>query len=381
MLDLKEANATATIESTPVIPSPVRNWASVDALCGFSMFWIVGGSALFTGLAEALPNRITNGFAWQLQHVLWKGLHFSDAVWPLFLFVAGVAARLSLARRRENRESAGSFCGRAWRRALILFGLGMLAQGNLLAWDLSRFHPFYSILHALAAGYLIATLVMVNLGPRGQAITTGGFLLVYWALLMLLPVPGFGAGVLTPVGNAAAYIDRLVLGQFQYGTSTWILSYLGFASSVLLGGLAGEILLARWSQRAKVAGLLGAGAALLIVGLAWSAWLPIIRLLWTGSYVLVCGGIGFLFLGLFFAVIDVLGCGNWAFGFVVIGRNAIAAYVATALFDFRHIANVFVGDLLPRAGAWGEFLEASATFTVVWLILFCMYRTRSFVRL
>jgi predicted acyltransferase len=222
---------------------------------------------------------------------------------------------------------------------------------------------------------------MLNLRPRWQSLTTAACLLGYWALLMLIPVPEFGTGILTSEGNAAAYVDRLVLGHFQYGTNTWFLSYLGFASSVLLGGLAGELMLSRRSQRAKIAGLFGAGAALLVLGLIWSIWFPIIKLLWTGSYVLIAGGISFLFMGAFYTVIDVLGFRKWAFGLVVIGTNSIAAYMATMLFDFRHIGNIFVGNLLPRVGDWSGFLEASATFVVVWLILYWMYRTSSFVKL
>ena len=68
----------------------------------------------------------------------------------------------------------------------------------------------------------------------------GVFLLVYWAMIMLIPVPGIGAGVLTPQGNVATYVDKLVLGRFHYGENTWFLSYLGFGASVLLGVLAGR---------------------------------------------------------------------------------------------------------------------------------------------
>ncbi len=381
MQELREASATWEDDVAPTTECRVRRLASVEALYGFCMFWIIGGTAVFRGLAKALPSRISDAFAFELQNVSWQGLHFYDVIWPLFLFTVGLETRLSLARQRERGESDMALCTAAAGRALLLLVLGMFAQGNLLAFDWSRFHPFYSVLHAVAAGSLIATVVMVKLRPQWQAVTAGAFLLAYWALLMLIPVPGAGAGVLTPVSNAALYIDRLILGHFQYGTNTWFLSYLGFASSALVGGLAGEWVLSGWSERAKAAGLLASGAALLITGLVWSLWFPIIGLLWTGSYVLAGGGISLLLMGLFYTIIDVFGFRKWAFGLVVIGMNAIAAYVATALFDFRHIGNVFVGDLLPRAGAWSEFLEASATFAAVWLILYWMYRTRSFVRL
>jgi len=194
-------------------------------------------------------------------------------------------------------------------------------------------------------------------------------------------VPGAGRGVLTPDGNAAAYIDHLVLGSLSYGLNTWFLSYLGFASSILLGVLAGQMLLSARSPRLKCA-LLGAyGSGLLLLGWLWSIWFPVIKLLWTSSFVLVAGGLSCITMALFYVLADVLGYKRVMFGFVVIGMNPLAVYMATMLFDFRKIGNVFVGHLLPRVGPWSGALEATAAFVVVWLILYWMYRTKQFVRL
>jgi predicted acyltransferase len=236
------------------------------------------------------------------------------------------------------------------------------------------------VLHGIAAGYLIATIVTLKFRLRGQAIVTAVFLIVYWILLLAIPVPGVGRGVLTPTGNAATYIDSLLMGRFYYGENTWFLSYLGFASSVLLGVLAGEVLLSERTDRLKCWILYGYGAGLLVAGLLWSVWLPIIKLLWTSSFVLVAGGLSCLMMATFYLVIDVLGYRKWVFPFTVIGMNALAVYMATILFDFRKIGNIFVGHLLPRAGRWDEALSASAALAIVWLILYWMYRTRSFVK-
>ena len=86
-------------------------------------------------------------------------------------------------------------------------------------------------------------------------------------------------------------------------------------------------------------------------------------------------------LGVFYLLIDVLGFRRWAFPFTVIGMNALAVYMATMLFDFRHIGNIFVGTLAPRIGAWGGVVEAVAAFAAVWLILLWMYRTKTFVKI
>jgi predicted acyltransferase len=354
---------------------------SLDALRGFDMFWIVGGAAILQALAKVFPGAPADRIAAQLEHVPWQGLHFFDWIWPLFMFIMGVAMPFSLAKRRAAGATNREIYAHAAVRGVILFVLGMVAQGNLLAFDCSKLHPCYSVLHGIAAGYLIAMAVLVNFRPAWQAALTGMFLIAFWALLMLIPVPGFGSGVLTPEGNAAAYVDHVVLGSFSYGLNTWFLSYLGFASSVLLGVLAGEFLAGSASARKKVGGLVGAGCALVALGLVWSLCFPIIKPLWTSSFVLVTGGLSAIVMGVFYLLIDVLGFRRWAFPFTVIGMNALAVYMATMLFDFRHIGNIFVGSLAPRIGVWGGVLEASAALAVEWLILLWMYRTKTFVKI
>jgi predicted acyltransferase len=123
------------------------------------------------------------------------------------------------------------------------------------------------------------------------------------------------------------------------------------------------------------------GAGLLVLGLLWSIWLPIIKLLWTSSFVLVAGGISCLMMATFYLIVDVLGYKKWAFPFTVIGMNSLAVYMATEVFDFKKIGNIFVGQLLTRVGKWDEVLASATALAVIWLILYWMYRTRSFVNL
>jgi predicted acyltransferase len=353
---------------------------SLDALRGFDMFWIIGGQEIIKGLALIFPGRLSAIAVQQLEHVRWQGLHFYDVIWPLFMFMVGVSLSFSLGRRKLNGASDKVLYLHAVKRALILFVLGMMAQGNLLQFDLATLHPCYSVLHGIAAGYLIATVVMLRFRAKGQAIATGAFLFLYWILLITIPVPGVGRGVLTPTGNAATYIDHLVLGRFAYGENTWFLSYLGFASSVLIGALAGNLLRSARSAKDKCLFLSAGGVGMVILGLIWSLWFPIIKLLWSSSFVLVTGGISCLLLAAFYRIVDVGGYRKWAFGFLVIGVNALAVYMATMLFDFRKIGNIFVGQLLPRVGRYSNLVEATAAFTIIWLILYWMYRTKSFVK-
>lgn len=354
---------------------------SLDALRGFDMIWIIGAQEIVKGLAKVFPGKLSEMAVAQLEHVRWQGLHCYDVIWPLFMFMVGVSLSFSLARRKSSGATDKSLYLHALKRALILFVLGMMAQGNLLQFNLATLHPCYSVLHGIAAGYLIATVVMLRFRPKGQAIVTAVFLILYWILLISIPVPGVGRGVLTPTGNAATYIDHLVLGRFAFGENTWFLSYLGFAASVLIGGLAGNVLRSAHSTKNKCLFLSVGGIALVGLGLIWSLWFPIIKLLWTSSFVLVAGGISCLLLAVFYLIVDVGGYRKWAFGFVVIGTNALAVYMATMLFDFRNIGNIFVGHLLPRVGVYSSLLEASVAFAIIWLILYWMYRTKSFVKL
>ncbi len=367
-------------EASGSLPSPPGRFVSLDALRGFDMFWITGGTAVLMGLGKVIQRPLFDKFLEQFDHVPWQGLHIYDVIWPLFMFIMGTAIPLSITKRRAMGESDPSLMLHAVKRAVILFCLGTITQGGLLEFDLSKFHPCYSVLHGLAAGYLIATIVALKVKAKWHAATVGIFLLAYWAMIMLIPVPGVGRGVLTPQGNVAAYVDRLVLGRFAFGDNTWFLSYPAFGASVLMGVLAGHILLSARPAKIKMYRLLGGGAVSLALGVLWSFSFPVIKLMWTSSYVLISGGLSFLILALFYLVIDVWGFKKWAFGFMVIGMNSIAVYFATEVFDFRQVGNVFVGHLLPRIGRWDNLVEASAAFAITWLILYWMYRKKEFIR-
>jgi len=88
-----------------------------------------------------------------------------------------------------------------------------------------------------------------------------------------------------------------------------------------------------------------------------------------------------MLLGLFYLVIDVWGFRRWAFLFKVIGMNAIFVYMVTRLFDFRQIGNIFVGGLAGRLQSWNAFVQGLAGFMVIWLVLFWMYRKKTFVKI
>jgi len=379
--ELETEGRDSAIHAVPTSPPRVERLVSLDALRGFDMFWITGGTAILFGLGKVIQRPFFDKLLVQFDHVRWEGLHFYDLIWPLFMFIMGAAMPLGMAKRRARGESDRTLLFHALWRALVMFCLGTVTQGGLLFFDWWRFHPCYSVLHGLAAGYLVATLVVLKVKPKWHAAIIAAVLLGYWAIVKLIPVPGVGAGFLTPTGNLPTYVDQFVLGHLHYGWNTWFLTYPSFGASVLLGALAGQMLMSNRSPMSNVYRLLLAGALSLAGGLVWSLSFPVIKLMWTSSYVLIAGGVSFMALALFYWVIDVLGYKRWAFGFTVIGMNSIAVYVATEIFDFRHVGNIFVGHLLPHIGVWADFVEASAAFAVVWLTLYWMYRKKEFIRI
>ena len=355
---------------------------SLDALRGFDMFWIIGGGVIFRELlAKGTNSEFLKVLLIQLEHVRWQGFHAWDLVMPLFLFIVGTAMPFSFGKRLARGDSKRQLYFHVIKRVVILCVLALITKRQLQTYDWANMRLFASTLQAIAIGYLITSVVILNMRVRWQMITLAGLLLLFWALVALVPVPGYGAGVFTKDGNLVTYVDNLVLGRRQLGTGFRIISLMTFGCTVMLGALAGQLLRSEKIRAAKVIYLFGAGIGCLLLGRLWDNWLPIIKMIWTSSFVLFSVGWSLLLLALFYLVIDVWGLRKWAFGFVVIGMNAIAVYVATRVFDFRLVGDVFVAGLAKWSGQWHGFVRATAGFVVVWLILYWMYRKKSFIKI
>jgi len=347
------------------------------------MFWIIGGGWILGGLAKGLHSAWFDQFIVpHTKHVPWEGFVAWDLIMPLFLFMVGTAMPFSFAKRLGQGQSKTRLCLHIMLRVIILWILGMIAQGRLLEYDASKLRLYSNTLQAIAAGYLIASVLLLNLRVHGQAIATVALLLLYWALLMLVPVPGPGAGQLTAEGNLAIYLDKLILGPYQDGTSyTWILSGMTFATTVMMGALAGQLLQSNLGKARKTLFLLASGVACIYLGSWWGRIFPIIKHLWTSSMVLYAGGWSLVLLGVFYLIIDVLRLRFLALPFVVIGMNAIAVYMITRVFDFRHLGDILVRGLAQWTGDWQDFVRAIAGIAVIWLILLHMYRKKIFIKI
>ena len=390
MTDLQEPEITAQEPKAPLASRVM----SIDALRGFDMFWIIGGWYIFEGLHKALDNPTTAFIMNQLKHVEWEGYVFEDLIMPLFLFIVGVVMPFSFYKRLGRGDSKRKLYIHVVLRSVILFVLGMTAQGNLLTLDPSKLKIYCNTLQAIAAGYLISSIIILNMRLRWQIVTTVLMLLLFWALMMLVPFPGRLADRLDQDANLAAYIDRVILHSFDDGLNyTWILSSMTFACTVMLGVMAGHLLRSQLNDYRKVYILAALGIGTLAIGSLWGGWFfgigqfyagpfPIIKRLWTSSFVLFSAGLSYLLLALFYLVIDVWGFKKWAYGLVVIGTNAIFVYMLTHLVNFRSgsVIGHFVGGLDKFVGPWKDFTHAVMAFALVWLILFWMYRKKSFIK-
>lgn len=345
------------------------------------MFWIIGGDALGQALLKASGWSGAAALSAQLEHVEWQGFRFYDLIFPLFLFLVGCVLPFSL---EKYRDRPAAVYGRLIRRTLLLFLLGLVCNGLLQF----RFEELRvaGVLQRIAVCYGVAALIHLHSRWRGQLALLVLILAAYWAILAWVPVPGGTAGDLTPEGNLAGYVDRHYLPgkimpeYYGYGDNEGFLSTLPAVATVLLGGLAGQFLRSGVCPHRKVAGLIVAGVACLTLGNIWGLVFPIIKILWTSSYVLVAGGWSLLLLALFYLVIDVWGWNRWAQIWTVIGANAITIYVAQRFIDFEKISQFFLGGVATWSGVWGIAVLAAGALTAKWLWLWSLYRRGVFLR-
>ncbi len=356
--------------------------ASIDALRGFDMFWITGGEVIIHALHKMDPGPTTNLLNVEFEHVQWAGFHFYDLIFPLFLFVVGVVLPFSLGKRLEAGADRGQLYRHIVKRLAVLFALGLVYNGLLNF----NFHDLRiaGVLQRIALCYFFAALIVMNTKIRGQVAFFAGILLVYWVVMMLVPVPGAGAGVLTPQGNLASFIDRHLLPHpyccFAQGDNEGILSTFPAIGTTLMGVLAGHWLRSRRAPNRKILGLALAGVVSLLIGYVWSFNFPIIKNLWTSTFVLYAGGWSLLLLALFYWIIDVQGYRRWSFFFTVIGVNAITIYLVYHLFDFGTITTIFVHGFIHRLGPVQPLFWAVSVLMTGWLFLYFLYRKKIFLK-
>ena len=374
-------------EVEPAPPTPVRTerLTSIDALRGFDMFWIAGGDDVAKALTKWWNTPESKKFAEQFEHVEWEGFRFYDLIFPLFLFTVGVVLPFSLRKYQSgDQPRAGAFF-RLGRRVVLLFLLGLI-YNSLLRFDFANLRVT-GVLQRIAICYGIAAVIYLLTTVRTQAILFIAILVGYWAILMYVPAPeSHKAADFSIETNLAGYLDRHFLpgkiykSYYGFGDNEGLLSTIPAVATTLLGVLAGHWLLSGRGPWLKAVGLAAGGLACLGIGTLWSHEFPIIKILWTSTYVLIAGGWSLLLLALFYTVIDVIKFRAWAFFFVVIGVNAITIYIAARIIPFDEIARFFLGGVVKYSGSFAPAVLPIGTLALEWLFLLHLYRNKIFLR-
>jgi predicted acyltransferase len=285
----------------------------------------------------------------QLQHSTWNGCTVTDLVFPTFLFLMGVS--MAISQSQGGRTPVAVRLTKSTRRSLILVLIGLFLN-MMPSFNLGTLR-YCGVMQRIGITYWLAAFSLLLLGWPSVTILCGVILIGYWALMTLVPVPGYGKtglelGVLNPVANLASTLDRMVIPPAHLYRHTFfdpegLLSTLPALCSVLLGVVAWWFLQKR-TPRSRLALMAGCGVVLAVLGLAWNTVFPINKRLWTSSYVLLVGGIDLVLLALLTWSLDdpensPSGGGRpWLTPWLAFGSNALAAYVLSEV-----LASAIVG--------------------------------------
>jgi predicted acyltransferase len=363
---------------------------------------------VFRGATIAGMILVNNPGDWEktytpLLHAEWHGWTPTDLIFPFFLFAVGVALPYAFAGRlARSGGDRRPLHRQILRRTVLLFALGLF-----IAW-----YPFYTVdwssaripgvLQRIAVVYLVTALAWLHLGPRARAVLTAVLLAGYWLAMTLIPVPGHGAGDLSPQGNLEAWVDHELLGRHTWkkapgpGDPEGILSTLPAIASALAGLFVADWLRSSRTQREKLNGLLVSGAVATAAGLVLARWFPINKNLWTSTYVIFTTGAALLLLAAIYVPVDLWQKDAWARPFTIFGTNAIAAFFgSTFLAKIALITKIAqpAGDPISvqawlyrhSYGAWLPDYVASLawalTYVVIWLgLMTLLYRRRIFIK-
>ena len=390
-MDLNNNKKTATTQETGKKTS--ERLLSLDALRGFDMMWIISGELIIHALEKASGDPVSRWMSEQLHHTKWNGFTFYDMIFPLFIFIAGISMPYSMGKQLDHplnndlKSAKRKIYRSLIQRTLILIVCGMVVNG-LFKWQGYESTRFASVLGRIGLSCFFAAHIFLNSSLRGQIFWFCGILLGYWLLMTFVPVPGFGAGVLTPEGNLSAFIDRLLLpGKLHRKVydPEGILSTLPAIATALLGVFTGTFLRwksEKWTMQNKSFAIIAAGLACLALGLLWNFVFPINKNMWTSSFVLYAGGYSLLLFALFYFIIDVKALKKWSLPFVWIGTNSILIYMSShGLVNFESTASALFGGLIKLCPELWQPVWLSCGILLIQLAaVYFLYKKKLFLK-
>jgi len=372
-LEAPEISRSAPVTAAPT-PTATERLQSLDAYRGLIMLTLLAG-----GIFHSLKGHpIWNWLYLQNEHVAWEGCVYWDLIQPSFMFMVGVAMPFALARRAALGDSWATRFRHVLIRAFNLFLIGVLLDNfGAEKWSIG----FMRVLQQIAIGYVFAFFV-VGKSFRIQALAALAILVGYNLLWMFNPWNGPGGPWARGNANVGSALDMWLLGRNYTGYYVGM-NAIPSTATIILGVMAGELIMKRLPPRRTMLILLIAGVSGIALGLAVSPWLPLVKRIWTPSFAVFAAGCTTLILLFFYWSIEVMGWKKWAFPLVVVGMNSIAAYVLGNAFGgwLRSASNAWVSWLKePLGAAWYPVLQHVLFALAAWGVLYWLYRRRIFFK-
>jgi len=363
---------------------PKERLLSLDTLRGFDMFFIAGGGTFITLLHGKTRILWIDAIANQLEHVPWNGFVFYDFIFPLFLFITGVSLSFSLSKGISAGIPKKKLYKKVLIRMVILILLGLLYKNSPFPYFEPSKIRVGSVLGRIGIASFITCLLYLNFSLIKRVYWIVGILLIYYAALFLVPVPGYGTGDLSFEGNLVGWFDRTFLPGRLYQVTYDELGILTTFPAIcisIFGSIAGEILRKESTQNKKTTTLIGIGILCVAIGLLWNLHFPINKRLWSSSFIVLTSGLSFLILAMFYWIIDVKGYKKWTFFFRVIGLNSLVIYFAYRFIRFSYTSErLLSGIYAPLPEKWHEVVVALGVLALIWLLLYFLYKKRIFVK-
>lgn len=359
---------------------------SLDALRGFDMMFIMGLSAVVVNLCGLFPGGEDCWLATQMSHVAWEGFHHHDTIFALFLFISGMTFPFSSAKKMAGGMSRQRLCLDVLRRCCMLIFLGLVYQGIFQFHFATQRIP--SVLARIGLAWAIAAIIYMFAGKKTQWGIAVGILVGYFLLLKFVVAPDAPAGAdsFSKEGNIAYYIDRLLLPNHIYrkglGDPEGLLSTIPAVVTAMLGMFTGRYVKESGdSGPRKTLNMLAAAVVLAVVAIVWSFWCPVIKSLWTSTFVLAAGAWSVGLFAIFYYLIDVKGWRKGVVFFQVVGLNSITIYLGQKILNIDSITKFFFGGvmgILPET--WSKLVFSLGYFAVCWFLLYFLYRKKCFLK-